>query len=240
MKMSEPLLKVEGIQARYGDFIAVHSASLEVPEGKIVSLIGSNGAGKSTLMDTVAGLHKPSAGKVYFKGEDITGLSAEKIVTRGLSLVPQGSRCFIRMSVEDNLIMGSFPKSVRAKAKDNLEKVYNLFPVLKEKRNDASGSLSGGQRQMVAVGRALMTDPELILFDEISLGLAPTVIKDIYATIKRLNKETGITVLLVEQDTHRAIKTGEFCHVMLKGNVVLSGKSRELGDDEIKKAYFGI
>ena len=238
--MSEPLLKVEGIQAKYGDFIAVHSATLDVPEGKIVSLIGSNGAGKSTLMDTVAGLHKPSAGKVYFKGEDITGLPAEKIVTRGLSLVPQGSRCFIRMSVEDNLIMGSFPKGVRSKAKDNLEKVYNLFPVLKEKRNDASGSLSGGQRQMVAVGRALMTDPELVMFDEISLGLAPTVIKDIYATIKRLNKETGITVLLVEQDTQRAMKTGELCHVMLKGEVVLSGPPKELGDDEIKKAYFGI
>ena len=238
--MSEPILKVEGIQAKYGDFIAVHSATLDVPEGKIVSLIGSNGAGKSTLMDTVAGLHRPSAGKVFFKGEDITGLPADKIVARGLSLVPQGSRCFIRMSVEDNLIMGSFPKNVRAKAKDNLEKVYNLFPVLKEKRNDASGSLSGGQRQMVAVGRALMTDPQLVLFDEISLGLAPTVIKDIYATIKRLNKETGITVLLVEQDTQRAMKTGELCHVMLKGEVVLSGPPKELGDDEIKKAYFGI
>ncbi|MCF0229637.1 MAG: ABC transporter ATP-binding protein [Parasporobacterium sp.] len=238
--MSEPLLKVEGVQAKYGDFIAVQSASLDVPEGKIVSLIGSNGAGKSTLMDTIAGLHKPSAGKIYFKGEDITGLPAEKIVTRGLSLVPQGSRCFIRMSVEDNLIMGSFPKNVRAKAKDSLERVYSLFPVLKEKRNDASGSLSGGQRQMVAIGRALMTNPELILFDEISLGLAPTIIKDIYATVKDINRTTGMTVVLVEQDTHRAIKTGEFCHVMLKGNVVLSGRSKELGDDEIKKAYFGI
>jgi len=238
--MSEPMLKVENVQAKYGDFIAVHSASLDVPEGKIVSLIGSNGAGKSTLMDTIAGLHKPSAGKIYFKGEDITGLPAEKIVTRGLSLVPQGSRCFVRMSVEDNLIMGSFPKAVRAKAKDSLERVYNLFPVLKQKRNDLSGSLSGGQRQMVAVGRALMTNPECILFDEISLGLAPTVIKDIYATIKRINKETGMTILLVEQDTQRAMKTGEFCHVMLKGNVVLSGRPGELGDEEIKKAYFGI
>ena len=238
--MSEPMLKVESVQAKYGDFIAVHSASLDVPEGKIVSLIGSNGAGKSTLMDTIAGLHKPSAGKIYFKGEDITGLPAEKIVTRGLSLVPQGSRCFVRMSVEDNLIMGSFPKAVRSKAKDSLERVYTLFPVLKQKRNDLSGSLSGGQRQMVAVGRALMTNPECILFDEISLGLAPTVIKDIYATIKRINKETGMTILLVEQDTQRAMKTGEFCHVMLKGNVVLSGRPKELGDDEIKKAYFGI
>ena len=237
--MSEPLLKVEGIQAKYGDFIAVESATLDVPEGKIVSLIGSNGAGKSTLMDTVAGLHKPSGGKVYFKGEDITGLSADRIVTRGLSLVPQGSRCFIRMTVEDNLIMGSFPKTVRSKAKDSLERVYELFPVLKEKRNDLSGSLSGGQRQMVAVGRALMTNPELVLFDEISLGLAPTIIKDIYARIKEI-KKNGTTVVLVEQDTHRAIKTAELCHVMLKGRVVLSGPSKELGEDEIKKAYFGI
>ena len=238
--MSEPMLKVEGVQAKYGDFIAVHSASLDVPQGKIVSVIGANGAGKSTLMDTIAGIHKASAGKVYFKGEDITNLPAEKIVTRGLSLVPQGSRCFIRMTVEDNLIMGSFTKNARAGVKDTLDMVYTLFPVLKEKRNDLSGSLSGGQRQMVAVGRALMTKPELILFDEISLGLAPTIIKDIYATIKKINRDTGLTIVLVEQDTKRAIKTGEISHVMLKGNVVLSGNSAELGEEEIKKAYFGI
>ncbi len=237
--MSEPMLKVENVQAKYGDFIAVQDASLEVQEGMIVSLIGSNGAGKSTLMDTIAGLHKPSAGKIYFKGEDITGLPAEKIVTRGLSLVPQGSRCFIRMTVEDNLIMGSFPKAMRKKCADSLERVYELFPVLKEKRNDLSGSLSGGQRQMVAVGRALMTNPELVLFDEISLGLAPTIIKDIYARIKEINK-AGTTVVLVEQDTHRAIKTAEVVDVMLKGKVVLTGKPKDLGEDEIKKAYFGI
>lgn len=237
--MSEPMLKVENVQAKYGDFIAVQDASLEVQEGMIVSLIGSNGAGKSTLMDTIAGLHKPSAGKIYFKGEDITGLPAEKIVTRGLSLVPQGSRCFIRMTVEDNLIMGSFPKAMRKKCADSLERVYELFPVLKEKRNDLSGSLSGGQRQMVAVGRALMTNPEMVLFDEISLGLAPTIIKDIYARIKEINK-AGTTVVLVEQDTHRAIKTAEVVDVMLKGKVVLTGRPQDLGEDEIKKAYFGI
>lgn len=237
--MSEPMLKIENVQAKYGDFIAVQDASLEVQEGMIVSLIGSNGAGKSTLMDTIAGLHKPSAGKIYFKGEDITGLPAEKIVTRGLSLVPQGSRCFIRMTVEDNLIMGSFPKAMRKKCADSLERVYELFPVLKEKRNDLSGSLSGGQRQMVAVGRALMTNPELVLFDEISLGLAPTIIKDIYARIKEINK-AGTTVVLVEQDTHRAIKTAEVVDVMLKGKVVLTGRPQDLGEDEIKKAYFGI
>lgn len=237
--MSDPILRVEGVQSKYGDFIAVESATLEVPEKKIVSIIGSNGAGKSTLMDTIAGLHKPSAGKIYFKGEDITGLPAEKIVLRGLSLVPQGSRCFIRMSVEDNLIMGSFPKTARQNVKDTLEWVYELFPVLKEKRNDPSGSLSGGQRQMVAVGRALMTKPELILFDEISLGLAPTIIKDIYARIKEISAG-GTSVVLVEQDTQRAIRTAEICHIMLKGNVVLSGKSGELTDEQIKAAYFGI
>lgn len=237
--MSDPILRVEGVQTKYGDFIAVESATMDVPESKIVSLIGSNGAGKSTLMDTIAGLHKPAEGKIIFKGEDITGLPAEKIVTRGLSLVPQGSRCFIRMTVEDNLMMGSFPKHARKYAKDQLEYVYDLFPVLKEKRNDLSGSLSGGQRQMVAVGRALMTKPECILFDEISLGLAPTIIKDIYARVKDISK-SGTTVVLVEQDTHRAIKTADLVHVMLKGNVVLSGAPSELSDEDIKKAYFGV
>lgn len=237
--MSDPILKVEGVQAKYGDFIAVESATLTVPQKQIVSIIGSNGAGKSTLMDTIAGLYTPSAGKIYFKGEDITGLPAEKIVLRGLSLVPQGSRCFIRMSVEDNLLMGSFPKSARSNAKDTLEWVYELFPILKEKRNDPSGSLSGGQRQMVAVGRALMTKPELILFDEISLGLAPTIIKDIYARIRQIS-QGGTSVVLVEQDTKRAIRSAELCHIMLKGRVVLSGKSKELTDEQIKAAYFGI
>ncbi len=237
--MSEPILKVEGVQAKYGDFIAVESATLDVPQGKIVSVIGANGAGKSTLMDTIAGIHKPSAGRIIFKGEDITGMPAEKVVLRGLSLVPQGSRCFIRMTVEDNLIMGSYPKAARKKVKESLERVYELFPVLKQKRNDLSGSLSGGQRQMVAIGRALMNNPECVLFDEISLGLAPTIIKDIYARIKEISAD-GMTVVLVEQDTHRAIRTGEISHVMLKGRVVLSGVSKELGEDEIKKAYFGL
>lgn len=237
--MSEPILRVEDVQAKYGDFIAIESASLEVPEGKIVSLIGSNGAGKSTLMSTIAGLHKPSAGKIYFKGEDITGLSADKIKNRGLSLVLQGSHTFVRMSVEDNLIMGCFPKEARSHMKDSLEKIYEMFPVLKEKRNDLAGGLSGGQRHMVAIGRALMSNPDLILFDEVSLGLAPNTIKSIYSKIKEIHKE-GTTVVLVEQDTHKAIKASEICHVMLKGKIVLSGPSKELGDDEIKKAYFGI
>ena len=157
--MSEQILKAEEVVVKYGDFVAVDGASFEVPDKSIVSLIGSNGAGKSTLMDSIAGLHQPVSGHIFYKGEDITGQPASVIVEKGLSLVPQGSRCFVRMSVEDNLIVGSFPKRARPKAKENLEFVYNLFPVLKEKRKDASGSLSGGQRQMVAIGRALMADP---------------------------------------------------------------------------------
>lgn len=237
--MNENILTVENVAAKYGDFIAVQDASLYVPTGKIVSIIGSNGAGKSTLMDCIAGVHKPSAGKVFYKGEDITGLPAYEIVGRGLTLVPQGSRCFVRMSVEENLVMGSFPKCARRAAKDSLERVYELFPVLKAKRHELSGCLSGGQRQMVAIGRALMTQPDLILFDEISLGLAPTIIKDIYARIKQINGE-GMSVVLVEQDVKRSIKTSEFSNIMLKGRVVLSGVSRELTEEEIKNAYFGI
>ena len=237
--MSEPILKIEDVVVKYGDFVAVNGASLEVPDKSIVSLIGSNGAGKSTLMDSVAGIHTPESGHIYYKGEDIAGKPASYIVEQGLSLVPQGSRCFVRMSVEDNLIVGSYPKKARPKAKENLDFVYNLFPVLKEKRKDQSGSLSGGQRQMVAIGRALMASPELVLFDETSLGLAPTIIKDIYARIVELNKG-GLSVVLVEQDVQRSKKTSEYCYIMLKGKVVLSGRSKELSDDAIKNAYFGI
>jgi branched-chain amino acid transport system ATP-binding protein len=236
---NEQILKIQNIQAKYGQFVAVSDASFDVPDKSIVSVIGSNGAGKSTLMDCIAGVHKPTKGEVIFKGEDITGLSPNKIVEKGLTLVPQGSRCFVRMSVEDNLLMGSFPKRARAAAKTTLKKVYELFPVLYEKRNNMSGSLSGGQRQMVAIGRALMSVPDLILFDEISLGLAPNVIKDIYSRIREISKD-GVSIVLVEQDVARSKKTSVYSHIMLKGKIVLSGKSKELTDDEIKNAYFGI
>ena len=233
------LLRVENLCVTYGDFIAVRDATLDVPENLIVSIIGSNGAGKSTLMDCISGVHKPKSGKVYFKGEDITGLDAHKIVAMGLTLVPQGSRCFVRMTVEENLIMGSYTKKARKGAGGSLERVYELFPVLREKRKLACASLSGGQRQMVAIGRALMSNPSMMLFDEISLGLAPTVIKDIYACIKQISLD-GVGVVLVEQDVKRSIKTSEYSHVMLGGSVVLSGYSKSLSEEDIKKAYFGI
>ena len=235
---SEPMLVVDNVCAKYGDFIAVAGATFDVPAQSIVSVIGSNGAGKSTLMDCIAGIHKPVSGRILFKGVDITGMKPTNIVAMGLALVPQGSRCFIRMSVEDNLIMGAYPKHARPGLKERLQKVYELFPILYEKRNDLSGSLSGGQRQMVAIGRALMSKPELILFDEISLGLAPTVIKDIYSRIRQINRE-GVSAVLVEQDVVRSKKTSTYSYIMLKGKMVLSGVSKELDDETIKNAYFG-
>ena len=238
--MSDALLSIKNLSAGYGDFVAVESVDLAVKKGQIVSLIGINGAGKTTLMYTVAGLHKPASGKVLFGGEDITGLSADKIVAKGLSLVPQGGRCFTRMSVQDNLLMGSFPRSVRKNAKQTLEHIYELFPDLGEMKQRPAGNLSGGQRQMVAIGRALMGDPECLIFDEISLGLSPAVINDIYKKIKRINEEENTSIILIEQDIRRALKASDAFYVMLKGRVALSGQSDEIDSETLKKAYFGI
>jgi branched-chain amino acid transport system ATP-binding protein len=237
--VSDYLLKAEDINAKYGDFQAVQGASFDIKKGEIISVIGTNGAGKSTLMKAIVGIMKPSGGKVYYKGEDITGIPTHKLVEMGLIAVPEGGRVFPRMSVLDNLIMGSYTPKARKERNQALERVYELFPILKEKANQAAGSLSGGQRQMVAIGRALMSEPELVCFDEISLGLAPTVIKDIYATIRQINKE-GLTVILVEQDVKRSLKISDRSYVMLKGKIVLEGNSQELTEDEVKKAYFGL
>ena len=233
------MLRVENVDVFYNEFQAVNSASIDVPQKSILSIIGSNGAGKSTLMNAICGINKIKSGKVFFKDEDITNILPNKIVDMGLALVPEGGRVFGRMTVQENLIMGSYTKRARKNRDKALAHVYELFPMLKEKASQASGELSGGQRQMVAIGRALMSNPEMILFDEISLGLAPTIIKDIYARIQDINSE-GVTVVLVEQDVKRSIKTAETIHVMLKGVICLSGAADSLSEDEIKKAYFGV
>lgn len=238
--MSDALLKIENLCVKYADFIAVEDASLTVEEGQIVSLIGLNGAGKTTLVSSVLGLTKPSSGKVIFDGTDITAMPTDKIVARGLSLIPQGGRCFNRMSVQDNLLMGSYPKAARKGAKETLARIYELFPVLKDKMRDPAGSLSGGQRQMVAIGRALMARPKCLIFDEISLGLSPAVIKDIYHRIQAINELNKTAVILIEQDTQRALKMSDMFYVMLKGKTVLSGKSAEIEPETLKEAYFGM
>ena len=238
--MGEPILQIENLCVRYDEFLAVEDVSMKVEPGQIVSLVGLNGAGKSTLVNTVAGLRRPNAGRVLLRGEDITGLPAEQIVTRGLSLVPQGGCCFNSLSVQDNLLMGSYPKAARKNAQEALRYVYKLFPMLEEKKNSTAGTLSGGQRQMVAIGRAMMGKPACLIFDEISLGLAPTVIRDIYRCIQQINRSDGTAVILIEQDTQRALAASEYFYVMLKGRVVLSGRSAEIDAGTLKKAYFGI
>lgn len=234
------MLRVENLQVKYGHFTAVFSASLEVPEGKIISLIGANGAGKTSLLSAVAKLLTPSEGKVFFRGEDITQLPADQIVRRGLCLVPQGGRVFQRLSVKDNLTIGSYPKEARKHYAESLEQVFQLFPVLYEKREAQAGTLSGGQRQMLAIGRALMSRPSCIMFDEISLGLAPLAIRDLYTCIRKINREQRTSIILVEQDTERALKISDYCYVMMKGNISLSGKTDDFTDEQIRKAYFGI
>ena len=234
------MLKIDGLQVKYGDFIAVSSVSMEAAEGKITALIGANGSGKTSLLSSAAGLIRPAAGWVKFCGEDITGLSADQIVGRGLSLVPQGGHCFLRMSVLDNLMVGSYPKAARPHAKRSLERVLSLFPMLKEKLRDPAGSLSGGQRQMLAIGRAMMSEPRCMMFDEISLGLAPIAVRDLYERVLRLNREEGVTMVIVEQDTERVLRTSDSCYVMLKGKVMASGPSASLSPDAVRSAYFGM
>ncbi len=238
--MAEQLLELNNLCIKYGEFLAVSDVSMKMPEGSLVSIIGANGSGKTTLMNTIAGLLSPSSGTVILDGENVTGFSTEKMVRRGLSLVPQGGHVFSRMSVMDNLLVGSFGKNARASGKQTLEKVLELFPVLYEKRKLPAGSLSGGQRQMVAIGRALMSSPRLILFDELSLGLAPVVIKDIYATIRKISKEESVSIVIVEQDTRRAMQMSDYTYIMLKGKVVLEGPSAKLTPEEVKEAYFGL
>lgn len=232
------LLEVKNIDVRYGDFLALHDVSLNVEQGSIVSLIGANGAGKSTIMNTICGLNKPASGQILFDGQDISGWKPSKIAKAGLSMAPEGSHCFERMTVKDNLLMGAYMAKASERA-ERLKSVYKLFPILEEKQNQMSTFLSGGQRQMLAIGRGIMTQPKILLCDEISLGLAPVVINDIYEKLKEISAQ-GITLLIVEQDVARSLKNSDYAYVILEGRVVMEGKSKDLSVDEVNDAYFGM
>jgi len=236
---SAPVLRVDNIDVFYRDFQALWGVSLEARQGQIVSVIGANGAGKSTLLNTVAGLMQPQKGMINFRGEAIHGLDAYETVAREIALVPEGRRVFTRLTVYENLIMGCYAKRARGNRETNLEKVYELFPRLAERRNQMAATLSGGEQQMLAVGRALMSEPQLLLCDEISLGLAPVVIKEIYQRLRQINTD-GITILLVEQDIRQSLKVADHAYVMLEGRVVLEGDPSAMTEEEVKKAYFGV
>ena len=232
------LLEVNHIDVHYGDFLALKDVSIHVEPGTIVSLIGANGAGKSTIMNTICGLNKPTKGDIIFDGQNIAGKKPNQIARLGLSMAPEGSHCFERMTVQDNLLMGAYLAKKDGRMQ-RLENVYKLFPILKEKANQMSTFLSGGQRQMLAIGRGIMTQPKILLCDEISLGLAPVVINDIYEKLKEI-ADTGLTMLIVEQDVNRSLKSSDYAYVVLEGKIVMQGKSKELSVDEVNDAYFGI
>jgi branched-chain amino acid transport system ATP-binding protein len=233
--MSETLLEVEGLHAAYGDARALHGVSLSLPKGETLALIGANGAGKSTLLKAICGLVTPTQGRIAFKGEDITARPANRIVGLGVALVPEGRRLFPSLSVEENLILGA--KAAR-KGPWSLSSVYNLFPVLKERRHQPATAMSGGQQQMCAIGRALMSNPELLLLDELSLGLAPVVIKDIYDLLPRVIGE-GMSAILVEQDVTRALASASRFLCLQEGRASLAGEPRAHSREDITRAYFG-
>ena len=237
--MGECLLRVEHIDVYYGDFHALWDVSLEVEEAFVVSIIGANGAGKSTLLNTIAGVRKPSRGTIDFHGKKIAGLTPYRAVVEGICMVPEGRRIFPRLTVLENLEIGSYTSRARKNRGVILKKIYDLFPVLEERGNQLGSTLSGGEQQMLAIGRALMSGPKLILFDEISLGLAPLVIKHIYQQVKQINAE-GITALLVEQDIQRSLKAAHKVYIMQSGRIRLEGRPQDLSQEDIRKAYFGV
>jgi branched-chain amino acid transport system ATP-binding protein len=232
-------LKVKGLDVYYKDFLALKDVSVEVISGQIVSMIGANGAGKTTLLNTIAGLLTPSKGTIQFMGDRIEGHPPHETVARGLSLVPEGRRVFARMTVYENLFIGSYTPKSRPRRDEVLNTIYELFPVLQTRRDQMANTLSGGEQQMLAVGRALMCEPRLILCDEISLGLAPVVIANIYKRLEQINGE-GITIVLVEQDIRRSLKTANYAYILLEGKVVLEGEPASLTEERVKKAYFGV
>ena len=234
----ETILKVEGINVYYGAIHAIKDISFEVNQGEIVTLIGANGAGKTTTLQTISGLLHTRTGSITFQGQNITNIRADKLVSRGLAQVPEGRRVFLQMSVQENLEMGAYTQPQAGVPKD-LEMVFELFPRLKERRNQVAGTLSGGEQQMLAMGRAMMSHPKLLMLDEPSMGLAPLLVEQIFEIIKNLNKQ-GSTILLVEQNAQMALSVAHRGYVLETGKIVTTGSGEELLEDEaVKKAYLG-
>ena len=231
------MLNIENLKVSYGGIEAVKGISFHVEEGQIVTLIGANGAGKSTTLRAIAGLVKTAEGTITFKGENITSLAPDGIVSRGITMVPEGRRVFPDLTVLENLKIGAYLR--KDKLDNDLEWVYSLFPRLKERSWQAAGTLSGGEQQMLAVGRALMSKPKLLMMDEPSLGLAPLIVKDIFSIIQKINSE-GVTILLIEQNANRALHIADVGYVLETGRITMTGPGRELlVNEDIKKAYLG-
>ena len=235
------MLRLQNIQTYYGNIQALKDVTIDIAEGEIVTLIGANGAGKSTTLMSISGITPPRKGEIVFKGSPIRQLKPEAIVRLGICQVPEGRRIFPGMTIVENLEMGAFLRNDKAAIKSDLDMVFDLFPILEQRRNQLGGTLSGGEQQMLAISRALMSRPRLLLLDEPSLGLAPLIIKQIFEIIKKINKENGTTIFLVEQNANQALKLADRGYVMENGRITLVDKAAALlENDEVKKAYLGL
>ncbi len=234
------MLEVTGLQVAYGDLTTLWDVSFRVGEGELVALVGANGAGKTTTLRAISGLLRPRAGGVRFRGRQVAGLSAHRITDLGIAHVPEGRQLFPLMTVEENLFLGSYPTRARSRRPDNLTRVYAAFPVLGERRRQDAGTLSGGEQQMLAIGRALMSAPDLLMLDEPSLGLAPIVVRDVFSVIAQIRAQ-GVTVLLVEQNVAQALAVADRAYVLENGRVTLQGSGRDLlQHDGVRRAYLGV
>ena len=233
------MLEIKDLEVYYGMIQAIKGVSFDVNEGEVIALIGANGAGKTTILHTITGLLSPKKGSVLFEGQDITKIPAHKIVSLGMAHVPEGRRVFAQMTVYQNLKMGAYTRSSKEEIEANLEKVYKRFPRLEERKNQLAGTLSGGEQQMLAMGRALMSNPKIILMDEPSMGLSPILVNEIFDIIQSVSA-SGTTVLLVEQNAKKALSIADRAYVLETGKIVMSGEASKLmNDDSIKKAYLG-
>ncbi|MDM9560987.1 ABC transporter ATP-binding protein [Bordetella petrii] len=238
--MAEALLELSGVSAAYGNIQALHDVSLRVPQGAIVALLGANGAGKSTTLNVVSRLVNASTGTVRFDGEPIQRLPADAVVRRGIVQVPEGREIFREMSVRENLEMGAYLRADRAAARADMERIFDTFARLRERRDQKAATLSGGEQQMLAIGRAMMARPRMILLDEPSMGLAPLVIEQIFEIVRRLNREQGMTILLVEQNVKLALAVSSYAYILENGEIALQGESAALARDaSVQRAYLG-
>jgi branched-chain amino acid transport system ATP-binding protein len=234
------MLSVENLDVFYGDAQALDNITLEIEQGAIVTIVGANGAGKSSLIRTIAGMHKPSRGRILYRGTDITGWPSYKVCNLGIGQVAEGRQVFPTLTVAENLAMGALVPRANAGRERNLDRVYAMFPVLAERRNQAAGTLSGGEQQMLAIGRCLMGNPELIMFDEPSLGLAPAIVQSVLTTVRDLNRD-GLTCVLVEQNVAVSLKLASHAYVLENGRITLAGSGEQLlRDDRVRQAYLGL
>ena len=233
------MLKIENLHIHYGGIHALQGINLEVPEGKIVTLIGANGAGKSTTLRAICNLVKPSGGKIFFNNNDITGKSTVDIVKSGITMVPEGRKIFPNLTVKENLILGAYARKDKVEIQNDIEMVYGLFSRLKEREWQLGGTLSGGEQQMLAVGRALMSRPRLLMMDEPSLGLAPIIVQDIFNIIRKIHAD-GMTILLIEQNAYAALQVADYAYVLETGAIVLEGTGKEISENSaVRAAYLG-